>query len=136
MATNNVIIPTNEILEAGAYYRNRLTPSSTMKTLITQNILADYMSKGIRDAQVSCFFSNYKSENGLNQKNWREGNFLVVGDVIQINGKNEVSNFMENNTPIPFRIVSRQVQYEGSPKIVLKCQEIKVDTNETRYRRG
>ena len=135
MATNNVIISTNEMLEAGAYHRNRNSNSSTMKTLIAQNILADYMSKGVKDCQVSCFFSTYKNADETISRKWNEGKFLKVGDVIQINGKNEESNFIEQGNTIPYRILSRQVTYDGSPQMVLKCQEIKVDIQNKRRRR-
>ena len=127
MATNNVIIMTNELLEAGAYHRNRTSTSSNMKTLIAQNILADYSLKGVKDCEVSCFFSNYKNAYGTITRKWNNGQFLKVGDVIQINGKNEESNFKDRlGNTIPYRVLSRQVLYDGSPSIVLKCQEIKI----------
>jgi hypothetical protein len=127
MATNNVIILTNEILEAGAYYNNRTSQSSTMKTLIAQNVLEDYSLRGVKDCEVSCFFSNYKNESGTIQRKWALGEFIKVGDIIQINGKNEVSEFKDRSeNVIPYKVLSRQVLYDGSPRLILKCQEIKI----------
>jgi hypothetical protein len=127
MASNNVIISTNEILEAGAYYSNRASQSSTMKTLIKQNILEDYSLHGVRDCEVSCFFSNFKNESGTIQKKWVLGQFIKVGNVIQINGKNEESEFKNRfNNVVPYRVLSRQITYDGAPKLILKCQEIKI----------
>lgn len=117
---NVISIPTNEIMESNPIYNN-----TSIKNIIKNNILADY-SGGIKSASINIFPSNLNNKNGDRVKTWANGDIIKVGEIINVLDKDNQTYLKDKDgNPIYFRVVDRQVSYEGQVLIDLKLQEIK-----------
>ena len=118
---NVISIPTNEILEANPIYNNNIN----MKNYIKKSILSD-QSKGIKSANINIFPSNLNNQNGDRVKTWANGDISKIGEIINVLDKDNQTYLKDKDgKPIYFKVVDRQVSYEGQVLIELKLQEIK-----------
>ncbi len=116
---NVATIQDNEILQAGATYY-----SKNLKSKLQDDILLDY-NKGVRTASIDIKPSNLFNENQALVKNWQNGEMIEVNDIIKIlneNGTGYLTDFDGNE--ICFRVVDREVEYNGEVSVKFKLQEI------------
>ena len=76
---NNVLkLQSNEFIDNATF-----SSTGTMKSKISQQILKDY-SKGVRNATLKIFPSDYYYTDGTLAKNWKLGEIVDINDIIKI----------------------------------------------------
>lgn len=116
---NILKIQSNEIID-----NSRNTSTYYAKDFISAMILKDY-AKGVKNATLRVFPSNFYYTDGTLAKNWQNGEIIEINDIIKILDENGNSAFVDiNKQDTYFRVIDRKVVYEGQVLIELQLQEI------------
>ena len=118
---NVIKLQTNEILEANATYYGE-----DMKDKIKRDVLHDY-SKGIKTARLNVFPKDTYYSNGGIAKTWNMGELINVNDIIRVLDKDGNAFLKDSNgNDVYFKVIDRQVSYEGQVLINFQLQEVKI----------
>lgn len=83
--------------------------------VIKQRVLSDYAT-GIGCGKVDLFVADCYYSDGSRAKEWRNGEMLDLGDLVQLDGSNSI-----------YRITGRSFNYAGSPMLKIEYQEQKYE---------
>lgn len=116
-------IQTNEIIEFDPLVRNDYSNPPRLKSYIRQAILKDY-SKGIKRGRITIMPDYFTIENG-EPKIWVNGDIVEVNEFVKILDKDGNGYLKKpNGEDIIFKIIGRNVRYDGQVLIDLELQEI------------
>lgn len=99
----------------------------SMYDMIANNVINDY-SKGIGTASISVVCANYYDLNDNLTIDWRKGEILQIGDIVQVDKDNNGTSAVAyaNGEPMRFKITGRKFRKEGVPMLDLELQEVRL----------
>ena len=95
--------------------------------IISKNIIDDY-SNGIHTCEVNLFMTDFYDIYGNKVKDFSKGDLFKVGDIVNISKDNSTTPLYTyaDSSPIYFKVISINLNYNGSGTIKLGLQEVKV----------
>lgn len=123
---NTITIPTNVFFDNNFYFAG--LSKSPMKDIVKTNVLKDYSKSGVKTASIEIVGCDlYDTSHNL-IKEWKSGNIIDIGDIVLIeDSNNEPAVKNVDGSYTYFRVVGREIEYEGVPKIILKLSEVRLD---------